>query len=321
MDQLLAMRVFSRIAEAGSFVKAADSLNMPKPTATKLLQALEAHLGVKLLQRTTRKLSLTPEGASYYKNAVRLIAEVEDMNAAIAGAVTRPSGRLRVEIGSSLANLVLIPALPDFRRRYPDIQLELGVSDRAADLVGEGVDCVIRGGVLADSTLVARRIADLDYLTVASPSYLKRFGAPIHPNELRPSHQILSYLSAQTGRPFALYFSRGDEEIEIVGKSPVSVSESTAHMTALLHGLGIGQTFKFMARPHVATGALTAVLNEWTRAKHPLHLVYPTHRHLNARLLAFGDWAGELFAKLNADADRRDATIDEYKAPIVRRKK
>ncbi|HEY0341280.1 MAG TPA: LysR family transcriptional regulator, partial [Steroidobacteraceae bacterium] len=172
MDQLLALRVFVRIAEAGAFSKAADSLNIPRPTVTKLVQELEAHLGVKLLQRTTRRVTVTAEGAAYYERAVRLVSEVEDMDARAAHTRSQPRGRLRIDIGSSLANLILIPALPNFRARYPDIQIHLGVSDRPIDLIGEGVDCVIRAGVLADSSLMAKRIAELDYITCASPAYL-----------------------------------------------------------------------------------------------------------------------------------------------------
>ena len=161
MDQLLALRVFVRIAEAGTFAKAADSLNIPKPTVTKLVQSLESHLGVKLLQRTTRRVTITPEGAAYYERAVDLITELQDMDSQVGKARVQHKGRLRVDVGSSLANMILIPALPEFAAMYPEIQLEIGVSDRAVDLIGDGVDCVIRGGVLTDTSLVGRRIADL----------------------------------------------------------------------------------------------------------------------------------------------------------------
>ncbi|HEX2010561.1 MAG TPA: LysR family transcriptional regulator [Roseateles sp.] len=298
MDQLLALRVFVRIAEAGTFAKAADSLNLPKPTATKLIQNLEAHLGAKLLQRTTRRVAVTPEGAAYYERAIRLISELEDMDAAAANTRARPRGRLRLDIGSSLANLILIPALPDFLARYPDIQLELGVSDRPADLISEGVDCVIRGGALPDSSLVARRLTELAYVTCASPDYLQRHGRPRHPEELMVlgPHRLLQYFSSLTGRPFPMYFKRGDDpEIEIRGPATMAVNESTAHLNALLTGLGLGQTFAFMARPYLQSGALVPLLDEWTRHRHPLHLLYPANRHLNAKLRVFVDWAVELF--------------------------
>lgn len=297
MDQLLALRIFVRIAEAGTFTKAADSLDIPKPTVTKLIQELEAHLGTKLLQRTTRRVTVTPEGAAYYQRALSLIGELEDMDAAAGRTRAQPKGHLRVDIGSSLANLILIPALPDFRRRYPDIQLDLGVSDRVVDMVGDAVDCVIRGGALADSTLVARRIAELDYVTCAAPAYLEARGKPMHPSELEQGHHVVGYFSSLTGRPFPLHFTRAGESLEVSGGVAVALNESTAHMTALLSGLGIGQTFGFMARPFIADGQLVPVLPDWQRDRHPLYLVYPSNRHLSAKLRVFADWAADVFAQ------------------------
>lgn len=298
VDQLLAMRVFVRIAEAGTFVRAAESLNLPKPTVTKLVQSLEAHLGAKLLQRTTRRVSVTPEGAAYYEQARVLLAQLEEMDANASSTRSVPAGRLRVDIGSSLANVILIPALPDFRARYPDIQLELGVSDRPVDLIGDAVDCVIRGGDLADSTLVARRVAELDYVTCASPDYLARFGTPTHPAELETRHQLLNYFSSLNSRPFAPVFVKDGERIEIAAPPAVAVNESTAHVTALLAGLGIGQTFRFIVQPLIDAGALVPVLTDWQRPKHPLFVVYPQNRHLSARLRAFACWADEVFSKV-----------------------
>lgn len=296
MDQLLAMRVFVRIAEAGTFVKAADALDIPRPTVTKLVQELERHLGAKLLQRTTRRVTVTAEGAAYYERAVQLIGELDDMDALVARTGAQLKGRLRVDIGSSLANLTLIPALPSFREQYPDIQISLGVSDRPVDLIGEGVDCVIRGGVLADTSLVARLIAELDYVTCASPAYLARCGTPQHPEELnREEHELIGYFSSLTGRPFPLLFERDGETLEIVGRTMAAVNESTAHLTSLLSGLGVGQTFGFMARPHIADGTLIPFLEDWHRPRHPLHVLYPSNRHLNARLRTFVDWVTNVF--------------------------
>lgn len=298
MDQLLAMRVFVRIAEAGTFVRAAESLDLPKPTVTKLVQSLEAHLGAKLLQRTTRRVSVTPEGAAYYERARALIAQLEDMDAAASTTRATPAGRLRVDIGSSLANVILIPALPEFRARYPDIQLELGVSDRPVDLIGDAVDCVIRGGELADSTLVARRIAELEFVTCASPAYLARFGTPAHPSELETGHQLLNYFSSLTNRPFPQVFRRGADVFEIRTPPAVAVNESTAHVTALLAGLGIGQTFRVIVQPLIDAGALVPVLESWTDLRKPQYVVYPQNRHLSARLRVFVDWVAEVFAKV-----------------------
>ena len=184
MDQIAAIRVFARVVEAGTFTRAADLLQMPKPSVTKQVQQLESHLHVKLLQRTTRRVTVTPEGAAYYERISRVLAEIDDIEADVTSAQTRPRGRLRVDIGSSLANRILIPRLPAFNARYPDILLELGVGDRPVHLIGEGVDCVLRGGVLSDPSLVARRVAQMPYMTCATPDYLKRHGVPATPADL-----------------------------------------------------------------------------------------------------------------------------------------
>ncbi len=308
MDQLLALRVFVRIAESGGFSKAADSMNIPRPTVTKLVQDLERHLGTKLLQRTTRRVNVTPEGAAYYERATRLIGDLDEMDASAARARAQPRGRIRVDIGSVLANMILIPALPSFRALYPELHVDLGVSDRAIDLIGEGVDCVIRGGELADTSLVARRIADLDWVTCASPLYLGARGVPKHPSELVPrepgskdktrvpGHAIVGYFSSLTGRASPLEFRRGAEQVLVQGQAVVAVNESTAHLNALLTGVGLGQAFKFMVVPHLESGRLRTVLDDWTRPRHPLHVVYPSNRHLSAKLRLFVDWVAEVFA-------------------------
>ncbi|HEY4200282.1 MAG TPA: LysR family transcriptional regulator [Devosiaceae bacterium] len=298
MDQLLAVRTFVRIVESGTFAKAADSLRLPRSTASKLIHDLEDHLGTRLVQRTTRTVIVTPEGAEYYGRAVRLLAEFDEMDAAAANARAQPKGRLRIDIGSSLANLVLIPALPQFRALYPEIELQLGVSDRPIDLIGEGVDCVIRGGALPDTSLIARRICALDYVTCAAPSYLASHGLPSAPSDLEQGHVLASYFSSLTGRPFPLYFQRGDEAIELTIRAMVAVNESTAHLSSLIAGLGIGQTFRHTARQHLDNGSLVPILEGWSRPAHPLHVMYPPNRHLNAKLRIFVDWIADIFGKL-----------------------
>lgn len=312
MDQLLALRVFVRIAESGGFSKAADAMNLPRATASKLVQDLERHLGTKLLQRTTRRVSVTPEGAAYHERAVRLIAELDDMDEAAARARTQPRGRLRVDVGSSIANQILIPALPGFRALYPELLLDLGVSDRPVDLIGEGVDCVIRAGALADTSLVARRLADLDWVTCASPIYLRARGMPEHPNELQPvepqggnrvpGHAVVGYFSSLSGRAFPLEFQRGEEAITLPCQPVVAVNESTAHLSALLTGMGVGQTYRFMAQPALDSGRLQAILPDWSRPANSLQLVYPGSRHWSAKLRVFAEWVAGVFAPFDSRA-------------------
>ncbi|MFZ6647849.1 LysR substrate-binding domain-containing protein [Undibacterium sp. TJN25] len=295
MDQLLAIRAFARVVEAGTFTKAADSLQMPNATVTKLIQSLETHVGVKLLQRTTRRVTVTPEGAAYYEKTARILKELGDVDTSFGAAQSTPRGHLRVDTGSSVASLIIIPALPDFLQRYPDIQLDLGVSDRHVDLVSDNVDCVIRGGALTDMSLVARQIGKAPWVTCATPTYLRQFGVPRHPRELEQGHRIVNYLSARTGRVVPMPFARGAEKLEITGNHAVGINESNAHLAAGLAGLGIIHTFAYTAQAHIASGALVPILQDWAPPPYPFYVVYPPNRHLSNRLRVFIDWIAARF--------------------------
>ncbi|GGC67133.1 LysR family transcriptional regulator [Undibacterium terreum] len=296
MDQLLAIRAFARVVEAGTFTKAADSLQMPNATITKLIQSLETHLGVKLLQRTTRRVTVTPDGAAYYEKTARVLKELGDIDSSFGTAQAKPHGHLRVDAGSSVASLIVIPALPDFVQRYPDIQLDLGVSDRHVDLISDNVDCVIRGGVLTDMSLVARQIGKAPWVTCATPAYLKKHGTPQHPGELEQGHVLVNYLSARTSRAVSMHFSRGTEKLEIDSRHAIGINESNAHFAAAAAGLGIVQTFSYMARAQLASGELLPILQDWQPAPYPFYVVYPPNRHLSNRLRVFIDWIAERFS-------------------------
>lgn len=297
MDQIQAMRIFTRVVEAGTFTRAADSLSLPKATVTKHVQALEERLRVKLLNRTTRRVTVTADGAAYYERTVRLLADLDDIEASMTNARANPLGRLRVDVGTSVAQLLIIPHLAEFQARYPDIQLDLGVSDRPVDLIGDNVDCVIRGGALSDQSLVARRIGNLEFITVASPDYLARKGTPVHPLEVEEKHSSLLYFSPQSGRHYPLEFRKGTESIDIHGPYQVSVNEANAYVSAAVQGLGIAQITSFQAQRHLQSGALVQLLPEWTQPLLPVYVVYPPNRHLSAKVRAFVDWTAELFQR------------------------
>jgi DNA-binding transcriptional LysR family regulator len=296
VDQLAAMRAFVRVVEAGSFTRAAISLDTPKPTVTKLIQTLEQHLRTKLLNRTTRRVTVTPDGAAYYERAVQLIADIDELDGSLAAAQTRPKGKLRIDMSGAVAQLVILPALPKFFEAYPDIQIDLGVSDRVTDLIGENVDCVLRAGELVDQSLIARRLADMPMITCAAPSYLAEMGEPRHPAELEAGHLLVNYFSARTGRVICLDFTRGNERFEIEGRHKVTLNEGTSYVAALTAGLGIGQSPKFMADAYLATGRLKQILPDWGVEPLPLHVVYPPNRHLSNKLRVFVDWVAGLFA-------------------------
>ncbi len=298
MDQLLAIRAFARVVEAGSFTKAADTLDMPNASLTKAIQALEAHLRVKLLQRTTRRVSVTPEGAQYYEKTQRLLKELDDVDASFSAAQSRPRGHLRVDMGSSVASLILLPALPEFQARYPDIRIDMGVSDKHVNLIGDNVDCVVRGGELTDLSLIGRQIGSASWVTCATPAYLRQHGTPKHPSELEEGHRIVQYLSARTGRGIPLHFEKNGEKLEVGGARSVGVNESNAHVAAGVAGLGVVQTFRYAAAPYLASGALVPILEKWQPVRYPFYLVYPSNRYVSNRLRVFIDWTAELFSTL-----------------------
>jgi len=296
LDQLAAMRAFARVVEVGSFTRAAEGLDMPKATLTKLIQGLEAHLRTQLLHRTTRRLNVTPDGAAYYERAMRLLADIDELDGSMTQSQTSPSGRLRVDVAAAIARLCILPALHVFQKRYPDIRIDLGVTDRAIDMIAENVDCVIRAGPLTDQSLIARRIAELEFCTCAAPSYIERHGEPHHPRELEDGHFVVGYFSTRTGRLYPLTFSRGGEKLEFAGRALVAVNDGNAYVAAGLAGLGVVQAPRFMFRDEIAAGALRPVLADWTSESLPLYVVYPPNTHLSNRLRVFVDWVADLFA-------------------------
>jgi LysR family transcriptional regulator for bpeEF and oprC len=296
-DQLAAMRAFARVVEAGTFTRASDSLAMPKATLTKLVQTLEAHLRTRLLNRTTRRVTVTPDGAAYYERVVRLLADLDEIDGSMALSQASPKGRLRIDISGPLANLLLIPALWDFHARYPDIQIDIGVTDRPVDLVAENVDCVVRGGEITDQSLIARRIGEMSFLACAAPSYIGKFGEPQHPSDLDRDHYVVGYFSAQSGRRWPFSFVSGGETVEVAGRYIAAFNDGSSYVEAAVAGLGVIQAPIFMVREHFDDGRLLPVLTNWTTDPMPLHVVYPPNRHLSAKLRIFVDWVAEIFAK------------------------
>jgi DNA-binding transcriptional LysR family regulator len=296
-DQLLAMRAFARVVEAGTFTRASQSLEMPKATLTKLIQALEGHLRTRLLNRTTRRVTVTPDGAAYYERVIQLLAELDELDGSMALSQTSPKGRLRIDISGSLATLIVIPALPDFHARYPDIQIDIGVTDRPVNLVEENVDCVVRGGEINDQSLIARRIAELSFLTCAAPSYLARHGEPQHPRDIEQDHMIVGYFSPGSGRNWPLNFIIDGEPTDINARYITAFNDGSSYVAAGVAGLGIIQAPQFMISHHFGDGSLRPILTGWKTEPMPLYVVYPPNRHLSTKLRTFVDWIAEVFAK------------------------
>lgn len=295
MDKLQAMEVFVQVVDAGGFTRAAENMQLPKATVSTLISNLEAVLSVKLLNRTTRHVSVTADGAAYYERCLAILGDVREAEESLSKTRASPSGRLRVDVPTGLGRHVIIPSLPRFFARYPDIQLEVGCGDRLVDLIEEGIDCAVRGGELADSTLIARRIGMLYAVTCAAPSYLATHGRPQHPHELL-QHRCINYFSAKTGKIYEWDFARAGERIQLRVPGTVALNDSDAYLEASLAGMGVGQMALASVRPHLETGRLELVLDDWCVDPIPLHVVYPQNRHLSAKVRVFVEWIAELFA-------------------------
>jgi LysR family transcriptional regulator for bpeEF and oprC len=294
VNKLQAMEVFVQVVDAGGFSRAADAMQLPKATVSTLIQQLESALSVKLLHRTTRQVTVTADGAAYYERCLRILTDVKDAEESLSRTRLSPSGRLRVDAPTGLASSILVPALPAFFERYPDIQLELGCSDRLVDLIEEGVDCAVRGGTLADSTLIARRVGVLNMLTCASPAYLAQYGTPHHPRELE-RHRCVNYFSAKTGKIYDWDFTRDGERIQIPLPGVIAVNDSTAYVEAGLAGLGVLQMTDYLLRDHLASGRMVQILPDWVSDPIPINIVYPQNRHLSTKVRVFVEWVAELF--------------------------
>lgn len=289
MDHLLAIRTFQRIVETRSFTKAAAHLGLPRSTVSKSLKELEEHLGIKLIHRTTRSVTLTIEGAEYYQRMSRLVAKLDETEIAIREVGAAAKGKLRIDLHSSLANFVLIPILAEFRDRYPYIQLALGVGDRPVSLIEEGVDCVIRAGKLADSSLIGRTLYKDRLVTCASPAYLERFGIPRNVSDLDKGHKVVGYFSAATGEAWPLRFCNRSEEKQVLNFD-IAANDSASLINMLVQGMGIGQTHASVAKNFIQSGQLVPILEDSTNTEFPVSIIYPPTKQLNARLRIFIDW-------------------------------
>lgn len=298
MDRFDAMTAFVRVVETGSFTKAAETLHISRTSVTQLVQRIEERLCIKLLNRTTRKVNVTADGAVYYERVVRLLADLDDIESGLSLASAQPRGKLKVDVPSPLARIILMPALPAFHARYPNLQIEMGVSDRTIDLIEESVDCVVRGGELADQSLRARHVGDLQLGLYAAPVYLERSSAPSHPRELENSeHRIVGFLWGRVGKTYPVVLHRDGETVTIQGRYVVAVDDGNAYLAAGVAGMGVLWLPQYMARQHVADGELLQLLHGWHLAPMPLHVAYPQSRYVSSKLRVFIEWIAELMAE------------------------
>jgi DNA-binding transcriptional LysR family regulator len=293
MDRFEGMRLFVRVVERRSFTAAASDLGLPRSTATEVIQHLEARLGARLLERTTRHVTPTLDGQAYYQRCLAILAELEDAEAGLRNA--EPRGLLRIDAHPLLTRTFLLPHLNAFLERYPGIDLHIGQGDRLVDLVREGVDCVIRAGAPEDSSMIMRRLALIDEVTCASPAYLKRHRMPKTPEDLE-GHYVVGFVSSKTGEVMPLEFTVGGKTKLVRLPSRVTVNNSdTAHDLARL-GLGMIQAPRYRFAEDFAAGRLVEVLAKYPPSPTPLSALYPQNRQLSPRLRVFLDWAATCFA-------------------------
>ncbi len=296
MDRFDAMRAFVQIVDSGSYTKAALQLNLHKATVSQQIQQLEDRLGIRLLNRTTRAVAPTEEGLAYYQHACMILQQVDDVESTLRRGISAPAGHLRVDVPVAMGRLVFAPEIRGFLDRYPKVTIELGCTDRAVDLVQEGVDCALRGGELPDSRLSARRVGALRFVLCAAPRYIEHHGLPATPDELA-GHQQIGYILASTGklRPVTLLQDGRDMEFKLPAR--FVTTDSAAVLSGGLDGLGLVVLAEFVASHYLASGALLRVLPGWQCPSLPLNLVTPTTRKRAARVQAFMDWAHALLLR------------------------
>lgn len=292
MDRIDVIRLFVRIVERASFSDAAKDLQMPRASATRVIQEHEAHLGVRLLERTTRAVRPTDDGMRYYHRCTQLLADLDQLENVFRE--TQPVGSVCADMQGTLARFFVIPALPDFLARYPGISLHLRESDRMVDLVTEGVDCVLRAGNLTDSSLVGRQVAASEQLTLASPEYLRRHGVPETPADLS-KHRMVGYAASQTGQPYALDFTIDGGLHEMALPHDVLVKGAEIYTAAGVAGLGLIQVPRYRVEQQIRSGQLVSVLEHYPPPKMPVSVLYPHNRHIAGRVRVFVDWLAALF--------------------------
>ncbi|WP_144150256.1 LysR family transcriptional regulator [Paraburkholderia sp. BCC1885] len=298
MDRFQEMQVFIRIAERGSFTRASDDLQIPRATVTNLMQRMEERLGTRLLERTTRTVRLTHDGEAFYRRCVRLVADLEEAEGSFRDVA--PKGLLRANVQGTLAKNFVVPALPEFVAQYPGIELHIGEDDRLVDLVREGVDCVLRAGTLQDSSMVGRRVATMAQVTVASPTYLARFGEPATLQALE-GHQAVNYISSASGRALPLEFTVDGEVVEMQLPSVVSVSGADLYTGAAVAGLGMVQVPRYRVAGELSAGTLKIVLADLPPPPMPVSVLYPQNRQLSSRVRVFAQWLREIFEASGLD--------------------
>lgn len=293
MDRIDLFRVFARVVECSSFTRAADTLGLPRSSVSAAILELEGRVGARLLHRTTRRVSPTLDGTAFYERCLRVIGDVEETENLFRQTSSKPSGRLKIDVPGRIGRLIIAPALPAFLDDYPDIDVDLGVTDRSVDLVEERVDCVLRVGPLSDSGLIARPLGMLELINVAAPTYLDRHGVPRSPDDL-DSHLAVNYASPSTGRLEDWEWQEDGMPRSRPVRGRVTVNSAEAYISACLAGLGLIQIPAYDVRQHLRSGELVEIMPGFRAEPMPMTLLYPHRQHISRRMQVFVDWLEKL---------------------------
>ncbi|POU77097.1 LysR family transcriptional regulator [Leclercia sp. LSNIH6] len=290
MDKLEAMQVYVGVVDTHSFARTAEAMGLPRSTVSRVIKELESWLGIQLLQRTTRTLSVTADGRRYYEECKRVLADIAAIESSFPGRAAQPKGRFKVGMPQSLARHCILPRLAEFLQRYPELELILCSSDNVEDIIQEGYDCVIRTGRIDDSTtLVARPLANFKWVVLASPAYLAAHGKPENIDDLE-RHYAVGYLNHRTGRTTDWFFTLEEGDCAIRMKETLVVDDTDAYIQAGIQGLGLIRVASYLVTSWLRSGALVPCM-ETVSYDLPLSLVYPQNRYLPPAVRAFYDWS------------------------------
>jgi LysR family transcriptional regulator, regulator for bpeEF and oprC len=296
VDRIDLFRIFTRVVDCSSFTRAAITLGVPRSSVSVAIQELEARIGARLIYRTTRSVSPTQDGVAFYERCQRVIADVEETENLFRQTSAKPSGRIRIDVPARIGRLIIAPALPSFLDFYPDIEIQLGVTDRAVNLVEDSVDCVLRVGLLADSTMIARSVGHLALINVAAPIYLDRYGTPTVPNDLK-KHFAVNYASPSTGRVEEWEWMENDILHKMPMRGRVTVNSAEAYISCCLAGLGLIQIPHYDVKAHIGAKELIEVLPHFRADPMPITLLYPNRQHLSRRVKVFIEWLESLLVE------------------------
>ena len=314
MDLIIGMRIFVSIADNRSLAKAGRELDLSPSVVSKNISALEDRLGARLLNRTTRSVSLTEVGFAYLDRARRIVGDVDEAEAAVSSATNAPRGHLRITAPATFSYRHVAPHLPLFSERYPDIEIDMIISDEYVDLIENNIDLAIRIAVMKDSSLIARKLAQNPRTLFASPSYIEKYGKPNHPDEIL-DHNLITF---RQGSPYNDWHFLVDGKIKLIhAKGKLQLNHGDAILRSAINGGGLAMLSRFVVGRHLVAGNLVSILDEYVQEDVPIYAVYPSGKHLSPKVRAFLDFLIEIYGPIPYWDEKGDHNSDAAKRSII----